>query len=64
MDKDKKTGLWLCGVSLFAWLFGAASFGITGGNILTVIIANLGFVFGPFAFLFGLYLLVKSQVRR
>lgn len=64
MDKDRKTGFWLCGVSLFTWLFGALSFGVTGGNMLTVIIANLGFIFGPFAFLFGVYLLVKSQVHK
>jgi hypothetical protein len=64
MGKDGKTGSWLCGISLFAWLFGAASFGVTGGNIVIVIIANLGFILGPFAFIFGVYLLVKSEIMR
>lgn len=64
MSKDERAGLWLTVVSLFAWLFGIASFGITGGNIFAVIIGNLGFLFGPFAFLFGVYLLVKGQVLR
>ncbi|MBW3638110.1 MAG: hypothetical protein KY445_16820, partial [Armatimonadetes bacterium] len=54
----------LRGVGLLWWLFGLASFGGTGGNILTVLIANLGFIFGPFVFFFGDYLLLKVQVLR